>query len=282
MSASAALAGPITSFDVRTRSGFTEWDPIYVPAVDDQIVGSRSGGTPVGVPGQGNPGGNPLAFRRLTWGDGGDAGGSFIQVNNGSRSSTENNNPDPVIVGANAVSIGAVRHQNNVIDGTSEPFRVPLTNATLVTQLQFNLGGDWVVIDTLSFDIDFLETANNSDPCLSIVNDEGCGDIFSIDLPSGFNENKEIVRDLAFINDPYYNYTATLTIGGLQDLSDAACAATTRVEGNTGCVGLLTEEGENNRFRTFLRIDATAVPAPGTLLLLAGGLLMLQIGRAHV
>ncbi|WOJ98320.1 THxN family PEP-CTERM protein [Congregibacter brevis] len=250
-----ASAGPIyTSFDVRTRSGFTDFTP-------GAVVGSQTNGTPAGVTGD--------FFRTLSWGNSLQSG---ISVSN--RTRAEANNPansDPILVDSGSpVVIGRVNHNNNPINGET------LDSAILATQLQIRLGGlgtPWSVLDTLFFKIDFEETLNSSDPCpSSAVNAVGCGDIFAI-TPIGFsfNESFSIVRNLGGLGDPDFNYIATLSIQGLGTLGDAACEAALG-QGSTGCTGLETFEEENNRFRTFLRIDSTEVPAPATLALVGLGL----------
>lgn len=143
-------------------------------------------------------------------------------------------------------------------------------------------GGSALPAREITFGINFKETLNASNPCPSIGNEFGCGDIFVI---SGGLPGEAVVvntDEIAFLVEEFtvagYKYTVLLREAGdnLAQLSDEACAA---ANAESGCIGFLTEENKSNEFQLEFAIVATAVPEPTTLALFAAPLLLLGARR---
>lgn len=149
---------------------------------------------------------------------------------------------------------------NNFVITTASP---ELQKATLQSEL--TLSPDPVVPGFFSsvFKIQFEETPNDGSCGFGSVSN--CDDIFILTNPGAltttFSYDDGDGADL---------YQITIGIEGLTSLPGNACEIVLG-SGNTDCLGLLTQEGEENSFDAKFKI-ATVVPAPGTLSILALGL----------
>lgn len=146
-----------------------------------------------------------------------------------------------------------------------------LLDMLLLTPL--NPVGPALEAPTLVFDIKFFETTNNLNPCPDGnangvgANINGCGDIFAIESPLDLVQSFQL-------DD--FKYTITIGILGGSILTDNTCSA---VGYASGCYGFVTTENFSNTIQPFFSIAATQVPrvpAPATLALFAGFLLLVR------
>jgi hypothetical protein len=171
---------------------------------------------------------------------------------------------------AAAIPTVILTHSNNVINGTS------LLTATLKDQLQLRQSGvgSFFTLANLSFNINFLETDN--DGSCEVAGGPACRDIFVINaVGAGFNPG-DLSFNQNFLFAPTNEvYNAKIFLAGLGVLTDAACDAVFGNTTNRGCIGLVTDEGQNNNFQARLQISSVAfnVPEPGTVALLGVALL---------
>ena len=236
-----AAAAPISTWSYELNNAFTEWTP---------------GGT-IGL----NP--NPVlgGATRLEW----------PQSFEGPRSALE---VDSVVTGNNLATNGAavagpqLTHFNNPIPThlqdeylTSGKLSI---QATLTPSVP-SAGGSVGPMETF-FDFLFMETENKS-PC-GFDSTGTCDDIFVL-VATG-----ETAKTFDFEGETY-----TLIFGSeeLMPLSAAECG----LFGLADCIGFTTTERGLTRFNTNLRIRGpqTAVPEPGVLALLGGGLAALGLIR---
>lgn len=160
-----------------------------------------------------------------------------------------------------AVAGASVFHDNNVISASAATLRT----ATLLTGLTLdpiNPDLSKLPTQTLQFQVAFTETLNDQDTCPA-GDSVPCDDIFVLTDPDGaFTSTFKIAG---------YEYTLVLNLLGLGPLSNSACTAAGAL---AGCRGLVTEEDGLTDFDTEFSISAAliAVPAPGTLSILALGL----------
>lgn len=251
--ASAAL---VTEWGYVVQSGFSA----FAPAAPDQTMApndTTNNGVVGSVP---NPGigGLPTV---LSWGQGG-GGPSQLFV------TPTVSNPPNLFTNGPSVSGAMLTHANNTISGDS----LTLTNATLVSTLiltPISPAGAPIGPLPILFSILFEETANAGigGVCTPGTGGTPCADIFVLQDPGALSFD--------FGLDEFV-YTVTLNAGGLGPLSDEACAAAGEA---AGCIGFITEEGQNNELQTSFTITARAVSEPGTLALLGLGLLGLGIAR---
>ena len=247
--ATAAVAAPVVNqWGYQVETGFSAWTPVSaapgaVTPSDPNVVLSALAGSPI--------------YTKLSWGVDTPVTPGFQQSALGVTGTVVGNDlftNGPFVDGA------TLTHFNFDIN---DPNNVSLETATLVTALFLTAIdppiGSPDPLGPIFFDIGFLETQNNpiSGSC-QFGGAPPCDDIFVLlnaaDLVSFFDFSGE-------------TYKVTLQLSGLQDLTDAQCAA---VGAEDGCVGLFTEEGQENDFTAQFKIELvdTQVPEPGTLALI--------------
>jgi hypothetical protein len=273
-----AIADPIVSFDYTQEFEFVE--PIAPVSVNKE--GATSGASDVD------------GFTKLSWGTPANPEGniSSLVIN-------------PVDLGDNSDTPSNVLTQGNVVTST-DVNAVNFTLGPVVVHNNFVITGatldstaaeDYVVLSPfgggadatqqITFGIDFQETDNNPGnpgacPEGVAFNQFGCGDIFA--LSGGLLGVPTILNGsiVAFLIDSFfvgiYNYDVYITAPGLGVLSDAAC---TVVGEESGCIGFTTFENEINAFQLAFAIVASErqIPAPATLTLFAGSLLLMGLVR---
>lgn len=235
----AALAAPVTLWNIEINSGFTAFAPASAVTGSDTNVflsapSTLSWGTGVPIPGD-----------QSSLSVGGATNGQFI---------------GSIVTGAPAVDTVVLTHDNKVIlnDGAF------LSTATLtdVISLQQALPlpvGPVVTPAALVFNINFQETPNSG--VCAVPSPVPCNDIFVMDVVgAGFNPiDNSLNQVFSYLG---LNYNASLFIDGLGVLNDAACAGAGAA---SGCIGLTTEENKLNTAKVRLAINQ--VPEPASLAL---------------
>jgi len=204
----------------------------------------------------------------LRWGTSTGYGQSGLDITGSPSTQNVNTNGAPV---ANV----SITHLNHPITGTTLK---SLTIDSTLTLTPFAPPGAGLPSAVLSFKVDFLETPNGANPCAdggangSGVNGAGCADIYVMDQNS---LNFPFFYDLdgagPLQNQQYYISFFELT-SGLNPLPSAACAA---VGQPSPCLGFRTPEGQDTtvQFASLITTQPVSVPEPGSLALLAAGLL---------
>lgn len=268
MAAAVALAMPLAAVAPAAHATYVHsWSYNVLTGFDDNYTneaGTQTGITPDNPNSSFHPSQNDTPPTRLSWGPG-NGDDSSVEVE-GSSSGTVN-------TGGSYVHSSTFTHNNFTIGTEYET----LSTATILSQLTLTpttAGATSKTLPIATYDIQFQETLNSGN--CGGYSDNPCQDIYALLNPA--NLEKTFTYD---DGDGADTYNLVLDIAGLQTPLDAdACAA---VSLPAGCIGLLTEEGNTNNFEVRFKI-MRAVPAPGTLSILALGLaclILAGVGRSR-
>lgn len=287
--AAVALALPIAAVSPATQAALiTDWGYTVTSnfvAYQDEDGNTSTINNTTGDPGlSGNPFGS-TTFDTLAWSD--DAGDtSSIGVEQTVADSTS-----PALLTNTATTTGntvagaTLYHDNQILNSAPAILDTAtiLSSLVLTPLLPPTASGNESV--SLGFVINFKETDNDStgpgpgpDGILGNADDvafagcpgnsqSNCDDIFELAEPTG--------PLTSVFTRGGFKYTVLFNVSGLGPLLDSACDAAIDNYDGLGCVGLLTQENQLNTITTSFSISAVRVPAPGTLSILALGLLCL-------
>lgn len=162
----------------------------------------------------------------------------------------------------------SLTHTNNVLPGGS----ISLTGATLsvaMTVKATNPSGGPLGLQTIGYDIKFVETPNQTPCAATSPPNNPCNDIFVL-MDGLLNES------FLYGGQTYYLNAYPLNASGvLSQLSNSACAAAGAAN---GCIGFTTVEGQPNTlpFGITISTQPLQVPEPGSLALV--GLALAGLG----
>ena len=184
-----------------------------------------------------------------------------------------------LLTNAAPVNTVAVTANNRPITGDTLQF------ATLLDTLQLTPitpAGAGFSLPALSFNIAYNETPNAA-PCAAPSGSNPCADILAIsNLTNGGFDTTDpshvfITKPLVYDGE---NYILDLFITGLVSLDAAECNSVNAADGTNlpspGCIGFISQEGNDNRFQASLQIldrGPVEVPEPGALALFGAGLM---------